>query len=89
MKNSILLGTLVIAMALVPSFAAATNTAYAEVIGGKGSYTVPGTLLVMPTLSQDHGTAQINNPVFLGTSWSLEVECLSTSTENCDGFIVS
>lgn len=90
MKNSTLMGALVIAIALVPSFASAsTFTPYAELIGQKHTYTALGVQSVMPTLSQAHGTAQINNPQFVGTAWVLEVECLASSPVNCDGNIVT
>lgn len=88
MKKS-LIGALVVTMALLPSFASATNTAYDVEIGQLENYVVPGTLLVEPTLSQTHGDAMIDDKLFLGAAWSVDVRCLSTSSVDCDGFIVS
>ena len=89
MKNSMMMGALVLAIALVPSFASAASTSYAVDIGMTKNYLVPGTLLVQPTLDQDHGEAEIVSAVFLGTQWSVDVRCKSTSAVNCDGFILS
>lgn len=87
--NKSMIGALVIAMALLPSFASATASPYFERIGEKHNYTVPGVLNVEPVLDQDAGNARMNSKVFLGTQWLVEVECLSTSLVDCSGDIVS
>lgn len=89
MKNSILTGALVLAMALTPSFASATNTAYDVDIGMTTRYFAPGVLAVEPTLSQSAGSAEIAQKVFLGTQWLVDVHCLSTSSVDCLGNIVT
>lgn len=89
MKNSILTGALVLAMALTPSLASATNTAYAVDIGMRESYLAPGLESVEPTLSQTAGSAEISNKLFLGTQWLVEVHCFDNSAVDCVGNIVS
>ena len=89
MKNSILMGALVLAMALTPSFASATTTNYAVDIGDTVRYMVDGTLLVEPTLTQSAGQAEISGKLFLGTQWRVDVHCFSNSDADCAGVINS
>lgn len=89
MKNSIFLGSLVIAMALIPSFASATNTAYSVDIGMSKLYNAPGVATVLPTLSQSQGSAQIVAKQFVVDHWEVLVGCDSDSPANCLGNIVT
>lgn len=85
--NKSLIGAIVVAMALLPSFASATNTAYDVPAGMSLPYVVDGTESVLPTLDEDNGDAEIRDPSFALGKWSLHVECISLV--DCDGFIVS
>lgn len=87
--NKSLIGALVVAMALLPSFASAASTAYDVDIGDKEVYFVPGTLTVEPSLDEDAGEAEITSAIFLGTEWRVEVMCDDESPVNCEGFILS
>ena len=89
MKNSILMGSLVVAMALLPSFASAATTAYDVVGGDVEVYLVPGSMNVQPSLDEKQGDAEIVSAVFLGTQWRVEVECLESAPTHCLGDIVS
>lgn len=87
--NKSMIGALVLTMALLPSFASATNTAYDVDIGMFEQYFAPGVLSVEPTLSQSAGSAEISEKVFLGTQWLVEVHCFSNSPVDCEGNIVT
>ena len=91
MKNSILMGALVLAMALLPSFASATATPYLVSEGNFDTYQVPGTLLVVPTLDQDEGNAVITSASFddQQMKWTVQVSCVSSDTDRCTGDIIS
>jgi len=88
MKKS-LIGALVVTMALLPSFASATSTAYDVEIDDAKVYFVDGTLNVQPSLDQTAGEAEIVSAVFLGTQWRVEVMCHDDSPVDCEGFILS
>jgi hypothetical protein len=89
MKNSILMGALVLAMALLPSFASATTTAYNVGIGMSELYNAPGVSTVSPTLDQDQGDAFIANSQFVLDHWEVLVTCRVTSSVDCLGDIVT
>lgn len=91
MKNSILMGGIVLTIALLPSFAAATSTPYLVDEGQREVYPdLSGTLLNPPTLDQDEGTAVIVDADFddVAMEWTVEIECLSSATVRCTGDIV-
>lgn len=90
MKKS-LIGAVVVAMTLLPSFAAATSTPYDVLVGNTDPYVVPGTLLLVPTLSQTEGTASIVSATFDGTAmeWTVRIACASSGTGHCKGNIIS
>lgn len=87
--NKSLIGALVVAMALLPSFASATTTAYDVPIGDTKVYFVPGSLGTTPTLQQSVGSASIVSSVFLVNQWRVEVMCHEDSPDDCEGDIVS
>ena len=89
MKNSILMGALVLAMALTPSFASATNTAYDVDIGMSKLYSAPGVSTVSPTLSQSQGDAAILGSEFVVDHWEVLVGCNAFSALRCLGNIVT
>lgn len=87
--NKSLIGALVVAMALLPSFASATTTAYDVDIGMTESYNAPGVVGTAPTLSQATGTASILNAQFVVDHWVVLVRCSSQSSADCTGDIVT
>lgn len=89
--NKSLIGALVVAMALLPSFASAYSTPYDVIVGNTDRYFVPGTLLVVPTLTQTEGTASIVSATFDSTAmeWDVRIACASSSTGHCKGTINS
>lgn len=91
MKYSILMGALVLAVALLPSFAAATSTPYDILVDDFEVFEVPGTLLNPPTLSQTEGNAVITSATYDGGTmkWTVRVDCISSSTGHCKGDLVS
>lgn len=91
MKHSILMGALVLAVALLPSFAAAASTPYNVAEGQRKVYEdLSGTLLNPPTLAQTQGTAAIVDASFdnVAMEWTVEIECFSSSTDFCTGNIL-
>lgn len=89
--NKSLIGALVVAMALLPSFASATSTPYDVAVGDHKVYNVPGTSGTQPTLSQTTGTAQILSATFDSSTmtWDVDVACVASTTLSCTGNIVS
>lgn len=88
--NKTMIGALIVAMALLPSFASAATTAYLVDEDDFEIYEVSGSLLVVPTLDQDEGSAAITSANFnSGTmKWTVRVDCLDSSTGRCTGDIV-
>lgn len=87
--NKSMIGALVIAMALLPSFASATNTAYDVNVGMVKLYQAPGVSSVAPTLAQSQGLAQIASSSFVVDHWEVFVECRANSPARCLGDIVT
>jgi hypothetical protein len=86
-----LVGALVIAMALLPSFASATSTPYNVDLADHKVYNVPGTAGTQPTLSQSTGTAEILSATFNSVTmkWAVDVACVASTSLVCTGNIIS
>lgn len=86
MKNSILMGSVVLAVALFPSFAAADTASYDLDFGESTTLTLEGGPLAIPVPSLDIGVPVIAM-VWVPTEevWLIEVVCADPVTERCVG----
>ena len=92
MKNSIILGALVIATILAPQASAGSASYNAPFLGVPDHFDITGTLLSVPMLSQSTGTAVIVDPVFnpLTERWSGDIVCVIPGANNkCTGTVSS
>jgi hypothetical protein len=83
--NKSMIGALVVAMALLPSFASAASFAYDVPALSSEDYDVTGT---NPTLDQDQGIAAITNVQDMGSFLRVTVTCSSLLVA-CLGDIVT
>lgn len=85
MKNSFLAASIVLAIALIPSFASAATTDYNNAIGEEKHYVVQGT---SATLTPSQGDAFIvsQTPV-VGGFLDVLIKCRDTSSVRCMGVI--
>lgn len=85
--NKSLIGALVVAMALLPSFASAASFPYDVEIGDMEKYTVLGS---SPTLSQTTGDAFIDHTEVVAPGvLDVWVKCRDTSSVDCTGNILT
>lgn len=92
MKNSILMGTLLVAIALAPQAAAGSQSYTADALGVPVPFDISGTLLSPPMLQQSTGTAVIVDAVFnpVTERWFGHIECLvGDANGKCTGTVSS
>lgn len=89
MNKNILMGTAMLSIVLASSmpFASAASAPYFAEIGGTDVVDLPGT---NPSLQQAHGDAEILSVVpLLNGDIRVTVFCKLTSSEDCDGDVVT
>lgn len=89
MKNSILMGGLVLATALLPSFAAADSASYNLDVGTFDDFRLDGgpTDVPNPVLSQTEGVAVVLAMVWIpdDEEWVVTILCVASLTGVCEG----
>lgn len=78
MKNSVLIGALVIATTLAPQAAAGSQGYHALFLGLPVEFDIPGSLLSPPMIENDKGIAVVTGAVFdpVNERWSGLIKCV-------------